>query len=280
MRKAGIASEIARLERLRDSHFDDQLAIRRKIGYGEKSLAGATQRIAEIAQDLARRTPTRGEAFVMTVGDRKLTERKAAGEALIALAEKLKPKKPGVTAPVGAIGGFAIEARTTTFDELELKLGRARRSDPIACERDVTPLGLVSRLEAALSRFEVELAEERRTVAEVSGWLPGFKARLGDPFPHQAELDEKRAEMAELEASLAATPGDAAPPEAAGSRRLTVRRRIETPNSLLPLNPSRQETTDAASTLVRALTTPRSNPINSSRRNGTPPRTRQNSQTR
>ena len=64
-----------------------------------------------------------------------------------------------------------------------------------------------------MSRFEVELAEERRTVAEVSGWLPGFQARLGDPFPHQAELDEKRAEMAELEASLAATPGDVAPPK-------------------------------------------------------------------
>jgi hypothetical protein len=78
----------------------------------------------------------------------------------------------------------------------------------------VTPLGLVSRLESALSRFEVELAEERRTVAEVSGWLTGFKARLGDAFPHQAELDEKRAEMAELEASLAATPGGAAPAEA------------------------------------------------------------------
>ncbi len=214
MRKAGIASEIARLVRLRDSHFDDQIALRRKIGYGDKSLAGATQRIAEIAQDLARRTSTRGDAFVMTVGDRKLTERKAAGEALIALM-KLKPKKLAVIAPVGAIGGFAIEARATTFDELELKLGRACRSDPIACEKEVTPLGLVSRLEAALSRFEVELAEERRTVAEVSGWLPGFKARLGDPFPHQAELDEKRAEMAELEASLAATPGDAAPPEAA-----------------------------------------------------------------
>ena len=126
---------------------------------------------------------------------------------------QLKPKKPAGTAPVGAIGGFAIEARTTCFDELELKLARACRSDPIACEKDVTPLGLVSRLESALSRFEVELAEERRTVAEVSGWLPGFKARRGDPFPHQAELDEKRAEMAELEASLAATAGYAAPPE-------------------------------------------------------------------
>ena len=69
----------------------------------------------------------------------------------------------------------------------------------------MTPLGLVSRLEAALDRFDVELTEERRTVAEVSRWLPGFKARLGDAFPHEAELVEKRAEMAQLEASLAAT---------------------------------------------------------------------------
>jgi len=73
MRKAGIASEIARLERPRDSHFDDQLALRRKIGFGEKRLADATQRIAVIAQDLSQRTPTRGEAFVMTVGERKFT---------------------------------------------------------------------------------------------------------------------------------------------------------------------------------------------------------------
>jgi hypothetical protein len=213
MRKAGIASEIARLLRLRDSHFDDQFAVRRKIGYGEKSFAAAELRIQQLTQDLVRRTPTRGEAFVMAVGERKLNERKAAGEALIALAGKLKPKKPGETAPVGVIGGFAIQARTNYLNELELKLVRACRSDPIACEKDVTPLGLVSRLESALSRFEVELAEERRTIAEVSDWLPGFKGRLGDPFPHQAELDEKRAEMAELEASLAVTHGDAPPPE-------------------------------------------------------------------
>jgi hypothetical protein len=214
MRKAGIASEIARLERLRMSHFDDQLAVRRKIGYGEKSFAAAELRIQQLTQDMARRTSTRGEAFVMTVGERKLNERKAAGEALIAFAQKHKPKKPGETAPVGAIGGFAIEGRTNYFGELELKLARACPSDPIACEKGVTVLGLVSRLESALSRFEVELAEERRTVVEVSGWLPSFRARLGNVFPYQAELDEKRAEMAELEASLAAPPGDAASPEA------------------------------------------------------------------
>ena len=213
MRKAGIASEIARLERLRDSHFDDQFAIRRKIGFGEKRLEDATRRIEAITQDLARRIPTRGDAFTMTVGDRRFTERKAAGEALIAFVRKMKPQKPGATAPIAAIGGFTIVARTSYFDDIELRLDRAlKSSDAIAYEKDVTPLGLVSRLESALGRFELELAEERRTVTEVSGWLPGFKARLGDAFPHETELEEKRAEMAELDASLAATANDAPAP--------------------------------------------------------------------
>ena len=150
----------------------------------------------------------------MTVGEQQFTERRAAGVALIAHIREMKPQKPGSTAPIGAIGGFAILARTTYFDDIELKLDRAlKSSDAIDCEKDVTPLGLVSRLESALGRFEVELADERRTVAEVSNWLPGFKARLGDTFPHEAELEEKRAEMAELDASLAATANDAPGPE-------------------------------------------------------------------
>ena len=148
MRKAGIASEIARLERLRDSHFDDQFAIRRKIGFGEKRLEDATRRIEAITYDLARRIPTRGDAFIMTVGDKRLTERKAAGEALIAFVRKMKPQKPGATAPIAAIGGFTIVARTSYFDDIELRLDRAlKSSDAIAYEKDVTPLGLVSRLE-------------------------------------------------------------------------------------------------------------------------------------
>ena len=181
----------------------------------------------------------------MTVGDRKLTERKAAGEALIALMRKLKPKKPGDDRARRRDRRLRDRGEDHLFDELELKLARACRSDPIACEKDMTPLGFVSRLESALSRFEVELAEERRTIAEVSGWLPGFKARLGDAFPHQADLDEKRAEMAELEASLAATPGDPLrpkQPEPPPDGQAT----IGTQTPLRPMNPSRQETTDAA----------------------------------
>ena len=215
MRKAGLASEIARLERLRDSHFDDQFAIRRKIDFGEKRLEDATRRIEAITQDLARRIPTRGEAFAMTIGDRRFAERKRAGEALIALARKMKPKKPAPScrsprsAASRSSSGRAISTTSNSGST-------APPPGPTHCfEKDASPLGLVSRLESALGRFDLELAEERRTVAEVSGWLPGFKARLGDAFPHEAELEEKRAEMAELDASLAA-PVPAAPAPESG----------------------------------------------------------------
>jgi hypothetical protein len=118
-----------------------------------------------------------------------------------------------VTAPIAAIGGFTIVARTSYFDDIELRLDRAlKSSDAIDLDKDVTPLGLVSRLESALGRFELELTEERRTATEVSAWLPGFKARIGDAFPHETELEEKRAEMAELDALLAATTTDAPAP--------------------------------------------------------------------
>ena len=209
MRKAGLAAEIARLERLRDSHFDDQIAMRRKVAWGDKSIENAKRQVAQITKDIARRTATRGEAFRMAVGSQTFVERRAAGEALIALIGKERPRKKDTKQGLAAaIGGFTLELR-----DAELMLVREAHSQPIAFDNDVTPLGLISRLESALSRFEVELAEERRTLAEVSAWLPGFKARLGDPFPHQVELDEKRAAMADLEASLASGPTEAATAE-------------------------------------------------------------------
>ncbi|HEY1454381.1 MAG TPA: lactate dehydrogenase, partial [Roseiarcus sp.] len=210
MRKAGISAEIARLERLRDSHFDDQIAMRRKVAWGEKSLAAADRQVMAITLDLERRIATRRDAFRMKVGGKTFTERRAAGEALIALIDGERPRKKDVKLSLEAeIGGFGLELRTSFCADVELRLLRLAQSQPIAVDRDVTALGLVSRLESALIRFEVELAEERRTIAEVSGWLPGFKARLGDEFPHQVELEEKRTEMAELEGSLAATGGEA-----------------------------------------------------------------------
>ena len=73
---------------------------------------------------------------------------------------------------------------------------------------DLTALGLVSRLEHALDRFEAELAEQRRSLAENRNRLADYEPRLGGAFALDGELAAKEAEMAALEASLASTVKD------------------------------------------------------------------------
>ena len=100
IQKAGLAGEIARLERQRAAHFDDQLNVRRQIANARSDIAAAQDRLAGIAQDLTRRTPTRGDAFAMTLEDRVISDRRIAGTLLLSkvrLAERARRvgKHPG-----------------------------------------------------------------------------------------------------------------------------------------------------------------------------------------
>ena len=77
----------------------------------------------------------------------------------------------------------------------------------IEVEGDVTDLGLISRLEHALDRFEDGLEENVRRKADAEARLRGYEPRLGEPFPLQAELDEKLDRMAALVEDLRGTEG-------------------------------------------------------------------------
>ena len=67
----------------------------------------------------------------------------------------------------------------------------------------MTPLGLISRLEHVLERFELDLQEQQRLALYATRRLADYEARLGEAFPFQAELDGKRAELTRIEAELA-----------------------------------------------------------------------------
>ena len=79
MRKAGLESEIARLQRQRAAHVDDQHAIRRQIRDATHDQAHAEARVRAITADLARRQSTRGDAFAMEIEGRTITQRKVGG---------------------------------------------------------------------------------------------------------------------------------------------------------------------------------------------------------
>ena len=54
-------------------------------------------------------------------------------------------------------------------------------------------------------------------IAQAETWAPLLRSRLGVPFALQVELDDKLAELAAINASLAATTADADPDPVAES---------------------------------------------------------------
>ena len=208
MRKAGLEAELARLDRLRAAHFDDQHAVRQRIAEARSVIGRSARATADTEADLARRVPTRGEHFRMEVEGRTYAERKPAGAALLGFVRTVRLEGRQGDCDLGRIGGFALRLEARRHRQgaelaIHLLLERAGGAQEVRLEDDLSALGLVSRLEYDLGRFEAELAEHRRRLAEAERQLPAYEARLGEGFEFQAELDAKRAELAELEASLA-----------------------------------------------------------------------------
>jgi hypothetical protein len=218
LQKAGLESDVARLLRLRAAHFDDQHAVRRTVADSQTTITACERRIRQIEADIERRRLTRGDAFTMEVEGRTYSERKDAGAALLrAVRGKLMARKEGDWT-LGAIGGFEISASSRLLRRqgslIEISLDRAGYAQAIDCDDGLTALGIVSRLEHQLTGFEAELIEQRRILAETQRRLPAYQERLGRPFALAAELEAKRAELAAIDASLAATTTDT-PPTAA-----------------------------------------------------------------
>jgi hypothetical protein len=71
MQKAGLEADIARLERLRAAHIDDQHAVRRQMRDAERDIEFCTRRIADVGKDVVRRVATAGDAFAASVAGKR-----------------------------------------------------------------------------------------------------------------------------------------------------------------------------------------------------------------
>ena len=210
MQKAGLEAEVARLRRLRAAHFDDRHAVRRTVADARAQAASSRTRIGQVEADLARRTPTRGEGFAMEVGGKSVTERKVAGASLLSRIRLLAGGHERGKWTLARIGGFEVKAEGRVWaaaggHRLDVWLDRTGYEQEVKAEDDLTPSGLIARLEYLLDRFEVDLAEHRRRVAEAEIRAIAYEQRVGEAFAHQAELDAKQAELDAIEADLAAT---------------------------------------------------------------------------
>ena len=207
MQKAGLEADIARLERLRAAHMDDQHAVRRQIRAAERDIEIAARRIADIGMDIDLRLPTAGEAFAMTVAGESYSKRKPAGRALMKEILTLVQLQQEGDAAIASIGGFDVEFSGERFGRdgyrYTTMLMRTGAEDEIELPVTTTPLGAVSRLEHALSGFEDEQVRYRQRLADAERRLASYRARQGEAFAFAGELEDKRRQLAEIEADLA-----------------------------------------------------------------------------
>jgi hypothetical protein len=210
MRKAGLESEIARLQRQRAAHIDDQHAIRRQIRDATRDHAHAEARVRAITTDLVRRQSTRGDEFTMEVEGRTIAQRKVAGGSLLTKVRLAARERAERSWMVGRIGGFDLTCAIQSGlrdGRLEptLALQRTEFVQAIDLDAETTAVGIIARLEHAIDRMDAELAEQRRRAVDAKARLAGYQPRLGETFALQGELDSKLGQLAEIEADLAST---------------------------------------------------------------------------
>ncbi|EMS94933.1 hypothetical protein H009_24766, partial [Agrobacterium tumefaciens str. Cherry 2E-2-2] len=213
MQKAGLEADIARLERLRAAHIDDQHAVRRQLRDAERDIEVSTRRITEIGQDITRLVPTAGEAFTLTVAGKDYSERKDAGRALMKEILTLVQLSQEGEAVIASIGGFELEFDGQRYGKdgyrYATMLKRTGADYEIELPITVTPLGAVSRLEHAVNDFEGERERYRQRLGDARRRLASYQSRgEGNEFAFAGELAEKHRQLAEVEAALAADVGE------------------------------------------------------------------------
>ncbi len=206
MQKAGLESEIARLDRQRAAHFNDQLAVRRRITDLQLEQQHAERRAEQVGTDIEQHVSTRGDAFVMRAGDRQITERRTAGGILLSKVRLVARAKQEGEVALGTLGGFELvcHAGRTWRSEFEtsLLLRRTGLDEEIALEADITQTGLIARIEHILERLSDQKLAFERKAREAEQRLLGFRERVGQRFALQEELDGKLAQLETLNADL------------------------------------------------------------------------------
>ncbi len=206
MQKAGLEADIARLERLRAAHQDDQFAIRRQIRDAERDIEYSTRRIAEIGQDLDRLVSTAGDAFRMTIGRNAFIERKLAGRALMKEILTLVQLQKEGDVVLASIGGFDFAYSGERFGQEGYRyatmLKRTGAETEIELPITTTPLGAVAKIEHVLGGFGIEQERCRQRLADARERLASYRLRQGGEFSFASELAEKRGRLADIETSL------------------------------------------------------------------------------
>ena len=200
--KMDLDIQVSKLKLMRANHTSQIYSLESDIARRYPAeITAAKERIAGLKTDLAVAKPLLEqdkEKFSITVEDRVYTDRKEAGSAILAACAAMKIAK--TEGQIADLGGFAISSRFDAFAQT-FKLTIKRQSS-YTIELGSDPAGNIQRILNALASIEKTLSQVERRLETLQQQLAEAKEEVQRPFPQEAELNEKSARLAELNALL------------------------------------------------------------------------------
>ncbi|MGO9468208.1 MAG: DEAD/DEAH box helicase family protein, partial [Isosphaeraceae bacterium] len=192
-------AELQRLAILKKNHADEQYLARRSLKELPQTIARLTGRVSGLTQDLAT-VDARGQDPIV-IKDQSY----AATDAIKALGRQLD----GLPAEVQGTRRFTLGVyRGLTFGvvlhhysapEAFLE-GEVTRHAPLS--RDAGPRAVMNALDRLAESYDSQLASAKQDLAIAESQLRDYQARLGQPFAHDAYIEELTGLRDLLKASL------------------------------------------------------------------------------
>ena len=140
--------------------------------------------------------PKDGFAGMEVKGD-FLTDKDNAGAAIL---EAFKDAKGLESVPIGTYRGFSMSLTVENFGKDFILTLKGKMSHRVELGKDAR--GNLVRIDNALAQMPERCKTVQGRLENVQAQLATAKAELGKPFPQEAELKEKSARLAELNAEL------------------------------------------------------------------------------
>ena len=206
--KMDLDIEVAKLKLLKSNHLSQKYALEDKIlKEFPMRISSLEQRIAGLKADITcvkqNTLPNEDGFSPMIMAGGTITDKKAAGEAILGLCKSMTNPAP---IHIGEYRGFDM---SLSFDSMSRQYVITLKNE---CTHNV-PLGTdifgnIQRLDNAISGLPDKLKAAEEQLAETKKQLETAKKDVEIPFPHEEELAAKSARLAELDSLLSLDKSD------------------------------------------------------------------------
>ncbi|MBP5717938.1 MAG: DEAD/DEAH box helicase family protein, partial [Abditibacteriota bacterium] len=191
--------EVAKLKVLKANHTNQVYLMQDKvIQYYPRKIASEQLFIEAMQADLpiVQQHPVKEDAFSMTIQGKVYTERKAAGEAIIKVCSEIED--PDAVVDLGEYRGFPMQVSLHG----EKFMVSMKRNLTYSAELSSEPVGNIVRINNALERIQDDLKAHISLHERLESDMAAAKVAAEQPFPKEAELQEKLERLNQLNQEL------------------------------------------------------------------------------